>query len=48
MLSTLKLKPTKCWEIFPLWNGRFQEGVRVKKETTIGCFYDKGGKGSFP
>ena len=48
MLSNLKIKPTKCWKLFPLWNGRFEEGVRVKKEATIGCFYDKGGKGSCP
>ena len=38
MLSTLKIKPTKCWKIFPLRNGRFEDGVGVKKEMTVGCF----------
>ena len=38
MLSTLKIKPTKCWKIFPLRNGRVEEGVGAKKETTVGCF----------
>ena len=42
MLSTLKIKPTKCWKLFPLRNGRFEEGVGVKKETTVGCFVWKG------
>ena len=38
MLSTLKIKPTKCWKIFPLQNGRFEDGLGVKKEMTVGCF----------
>ena len=38
MLSTLKIKPTKCWKIFPLRNGCFEDGVGVKKEMTVGCF----------
>ena len=31
MLSTLEIKPTKCWKIFPLRNGRFEEEVGFKK-----------------
>ena len=46
MLSTLKIKPTKCWKIFPLRNGRFEE--RVKKKRQLAVLYDKGGKGSCP
>ena len=39
--ATSKNGPSKCWKIFPLWNGRFEEGgggVGVKKETAIGRF----------
>ena len=38
MLSTSKFRPTKCWKDFPRPNGHFEVGVRVTKETTIGCF----------
>ena len=41
--ATSKNGPSKCWKIFPLWNGRLEEGgegggVGVKKETVIGRF----------
>ena len=40
--ATSKNGPSKCWKVFPLWNGRFEEGggggVGVKKETAIGRF----------
>ena len=49
MLSTLKIKPTKCWKIFPLWNGCFEEGVRVKTEMTNWLFcVTKAGKEVVP
>ena len=38
-LYSLKTGPSKRWKIFPLRNGRFEEGgVGVKKETAIGRF----------
>ena len=40
IFSTSKTGPSKCWKIFPLRNGRFEEGGGggVKKETAIGRF----------
>ena len=41
MLSTLKIKATKCWKIFPLQNGCFEEGVGVKKKRQLAVLYGK-------
>ena len=49
--ATLKNGPSKCWKIFPLWNGRFEEGGGgwgLKKKRTLAVLRDKGGNGRCP
>ena len=47
--STLKTGPSKCWKIFPLRSGRFEEGGwGLKKKQPLAVLRDKGGNGRCP
>ena len=47
--ATSKNGPSKCWKIFPLWNGRFEEGGwGLKKKRPLAVLRDKGGNGRCP
>ena len=54
VLGSLKVpyRPSKCWKIFPLRSGRFEEGggggVRVKKKRPLAALRVKGGNGRCP
>ena len=49
ILSTSKNGPSKCWKIFPLWNGSFEEGGwGLKKKRPLAVLRDKGGNGHCP
>ena len=48
---TLKTGPSKCWKIFPLRSGRFEEeegGWGLKKKRPLAVLHDKGGNGRCP
>ena len=47
--ATSKNGPSKCWKIFPLWNGRFEEGGwGLKKKRPLAVLRDKSGNGRCP
>ena len=45
ILCTLKIKPRKCWKIFPLRNGCFEKGVGVRNRRPWAVLHEEGGKG---
>ena len=48
--ATSKNGPSKCWKIFPLWNGRFEEGGGggLRKKQSLAVLRDIGGNGRCP
>ena len=49
ILSTSKTGPSKCWKIFPLRSGHFEEGGwGLKKKRPLAVLRDKGGNGRCP